>query len=245
MVELSVLIPAAGRGSRAGLPYPKTLYPVDGIPILHRLLAVLSIYDANPTVVVSPDGEPLIRDSLHQVGLNARLVIQPEPLGMGDAVLCFDQSPVFKEAEHILLAWGDLAHLQPNSVSALAESHIDSKNDFTFVTRLVDRAYTQVQRDGAGKVIAVFETREQGITEPKLGEREIGLFAFRKQRIFEMLQDDLPGKFGSATGEHGFLYVIEHLVRSGAKVAALPIASELDTISLNSIADLIKLTSLL
>ena len=238
MADFCVLIPAAGRGTRAGLPYPKTLYPVDGTPILHRLLAVFSDYDSIPTVVVSPQGEPLIRDSLEQAALEAHLVIQPEPLGMGDAVLRFERSPVANKADHILLAWGDLAHPQASTVSALAQSHINCDNDFTFVTRHVERAYTQVQRDRASRVVAVSETREQGVADPQPGEREIGLFAFRKQPVFEMLQADLPGKFGSATGEHGFLYVIEHLARSGAKVSALPIATELDLISLNSISDL-------
>jgi hypothetical protein len=84
----------------------------------------------------------------------------------------------------------------------------------------------------------VSETREHGVTSPQPGEREIGLFAFRMQPVFEMLQADLPGKLGSATGEHGFLYVIEYLARSGAKVDALTIATDLDLVSLNSLSDL-------
>jgi bifunctional UDP-N-acetylglucosamine pyrophosphorylase/glucosamine-1-phosphate N-acetyltransferase len=238
MADFCVLIPAAGRGTRAGLPYPKTLYPVDGIPILHRLHAILSIYDPSPTVVVSPQGESLIRDSLKQAVLDAHLVIQPEPSGMGDAVLRFDHSPVANDADHILLAWGDLAYLQADTVSALAKLHISCHNDFTFVTRLVDHAYTQVQRDEAGQVVSVSETREQGVTNPQSGEREIGLFAFRKQPVFEALRADVPGKFGLSTREHGFLYVVEHLVRNRAKVEAFPIATELDLVSLNSISDL-------
>lgn len=238
MADFRVLIPAAGRGTRAGLPYPKTLYPVDGIPILHRLLTVLSIYDPTPTVIVSPQGEPLIRDSLRQSCLDAHLVIQPEPRGMGDAVLRFEYSPAASEANHILLAWGDLACLQPDTVSALAMSHINRGNDFTFVTCLVDQAYTLVERDSAGRVLGVFETREQGLTDSKPGERDIGLFAFNKELTFDMLKSSLPGKFGSSTGEHGFLYAIEHLARSGAKVDALPIATELDLVSLNSLSDL-------
>ena len=238
MADFRVLIPAAGRGTRAGLPYPKTLYPVDGTPILHRLLATLSIYDPIPTVVVSPQGEPLIRASLQKAALDAHLVMQFEPRGMGDAVLRFEHSPVASVANHILLAWGDISHLQISTVSTLAQSHIDCDNDFTFVTRLVDRAYTQVQRDRTGRVVAVSETREQGVKDPQPGEREIGLFAFRKQPVFDMLRADLPGKLGSFTGEHGFLYVIEHLARSGAKVAALPIATKLDLASLNSLSDL-------
>jgi bifunctional UDP-N-acetylglucosamine pyrophosphorylase / glucosamine-1-phosphate N-acetyltransferase len=238
MADFRVLIPAAGRGTRAGLLYPKTLYPVDGTPILHRLLAALSIYDPSPTVIVSPQGEPLIRDSLSQTGLDAHLVIQPEPRGMGDAVLRFEYSPVASEAHHVLLAWGDLAHLQPSTVSALAKFHIDCDNDFTLVSRLVDRAYTQVQRNRAGRVVAVSESREQGVTDPQPGEREIGLFAFRKQPIFELLRADVAGKLGASSREHGFLYVVEHLVRNGAKVEALPIATELDLVSLNSVSDL-------
>lgn len=238
MADFCVLIPAAGRGTRAGLPYPKTLYPVNGIPILHRLLVLFSNYDSIPTVVVSPQGERLICDSLRQAALDAHLVKQSEPRGMGDAVLCFENSPTANEADHLLLAWGDLANLQPKTVSVLAKSHIECNNDLTFVTRQVDHAYTQVRRNRAGQVIAVSETREQGLTDPRPGEREIGLFAFRKQPVFEMLRADLPGKFGSTTGEHGFLYVIEHLVRGGATVVALPIATDEDLVSLNSISDL-------
>lgn len=238
MADFRVLIPAAGRGTRSTLSYPKTLYPVQGKPILHRLLAVLSIYDPIPTVVVSPQGEPHIRASLLEAGLDAYLVLQHEARGMGDSVLCFERSPVASEAEHILLAWGDLAFLQPNTVSALIRSHVDLMSDFTFVTRLVDQAYTIVKRDSAGMVVSVSETLEKGVVDPQPGEREIGLFAFRKQLVFDFLRANFPGRFGLKTGEHGFLYVIEHLVRSGARVNALPIATELDLISLNRLSDL-------
>lgn len=62
MDRIRVLVAAAGRGTRAGLPYPKTLYPVQGRPILLRILDLLSPYDDCPTVVVSPEGMQPIRD---------------------------------------------------------------------------------------------------------------------------------------------------------------------------------------
>lgn len=238
MAELRVLIPAAGRGSRAGLPYPKTLYPVHGTPILHRLLKVLGPYDATPTVVVSPQGAPLIRDSLRQAALHAHLVLQPEPRGMGDAVLRFESSPAAAGSQHLLLAWGDLANLQASTVACLVDAHFSASNDFTFATRLVDQAYTTVQRDQAGQVLSLRETREHGIEIPQPGERDIGLFVFRHQQVFSMLRADLPGMYGKATGEHGFLYIVKHLVQNGYRVEALPIATNLDLISLNALSDL-------
>ncbi|MFM8341101.1 MAG: NTP transferase domain-containing protein [Methylomonas sp.] len=238
MHNLRVLIAAAGRGSRAGLPYPKTLYPVDGVPILLRLTSLLTPYDPLPTIIVSPSGESPIRDCLIEASLNAHLVIQPQPLGMGDAVLRFIESPAFKDSEHILLVWGDIPFIQPATIAGLISAHFKNHNDFTFVTRLVDSAYTVVSRDLNGNVSGVVETRELGNIQPQPGERDIGLFIFRKNLTLSALDKELSGKRGQTTGEHGFLYVIEHLVKMGLRVEALPIACELDLISLNKIEDL-------
>src|SRR4051812_28383440 len=89
MVEVRVLIAAAGTGSRAGLPYPKTLHEVLGKPILVRLIETLKPIDPEPTVIVSPTGRAEVERSLAEHGLTASLVEQPDPTGMGDAVLCF------------------------------------------------------------------------------------------------------------------------------------------------------------
>ena len=238
MARFSALVAAAGRGTRAGLPYPKTLHPVGGVPILVRLLRTLAPYDNCPTVIVSPDGQAPVRDCLDAHGLRAHLVVQPRPAGMGDAVLRLDESPAAATAEHVLLAWGDLPCLQPATFAGTVEAHLARASDFTFPTRQVESAYTVVSRDARGAVTGVVETREQGITEPRPGEREIGLFAFRKAPVFTALREELDGKWGRGTGEHGFLYVIRHLAARGLRVEAPCIATELDLVSLNRLSDL-------
>lgn len=237
MAEIRALVAAAGRGTRAGLPYPKTLFVIQGKPILVRIAELLAPYDPHPTVIVSPDGEAPIRACLKEAGRSAHLVSQPEPRGMGDAVLKFEQSPVFESAEHVLLVWGDIPLIQPETVAAMVEAHIARGNDFTFATRLVDSAYTVVSRDALGEVTGVMETRELGSPEPQPGEREIGLFIFRKAPVMNALREELSGMRGGATGEHGFLYLIGHLAARGLRVQALPIATELDLVSLNSLKD--------
>lgn len=238
MAELCALVAAAGRGTRAGLPYPKTLFPVQGKPILVHIAELLAPYDAHPTVIVSPVGEEAIRQCLAQYQVAAHLVLQPDARGMGDAVLRFAQSPAFGDAEHVLLIWGDVPFIQAETVAHVVAAHKVDGNDFTFATRRVDSAYTVVSRDGAGQVTRVIETREEGIGQPQAGERDIGLFVFRKRVVMDMLREELSGKWGKSTGEHGFLYIIDHLAARGYKVVALPIASELDMVSLNSIKDI-------
>jgi bifunctional UDP-N-acetylglucosamine pyrophosphorylase/glucosamine-1-phosphate N-acetyltransferase len=237
MAEICALVAAAGRGTRAGLPYPKTLFPIQGKPILVRVAELLAPYDLHPTIIVSPDGQEPIRECLDAAGVAAYLVVQPEPHGMGDAVLRFDQSPAFANAVHVLLVWGDVPFIQAETVAAVVGAHIQHNNDFTFATRRVDSAYTVVSRDAVGHVTGVVETREQGSAAPQAGERDIGLFIFRKTVVLDVLREELPGKWGKSTGEHGFLYVIGHLAARGLRVAALPIATKLDLVSLNSLKD--------
>ena len=238
MAELKALVAAAGRGTRAGLPYPKTLHPVQGKPILVRILELLAPYDKSPTVVVSPDGRALVDECLRAQGKHAHLVVQPAPLGMGDAVLRFEDSPAAERAEHVLLLWGDVPLIQADTVAAIVRAHFANGNDLTLATRRVESAYTVVTRDEAGAIKEIRETRESGTAEPGPGERDVGLFVFRKQATFEALREDIPERHGRATGEHGFLYAVGHMVRKGFRVEALPVATELDLVSLNSLEDL-------
>jgi bifunctional UDP-N-acetylglucosamine pyrophosphorylase/glucosamine-1-phosphate N-acetyltransferase len=236
--SLRVLVAAAGRGTRAGLPYPKALFPILGEPILIRIAKLLAPYDNEITVIASPDGEESIRQCLDKNGINFQLVVQPKPLGMGDAVLRFLASSAYENAEHVLLIWGDIPFIQPETVAAMVVAHETQGNDFTFVTRQVDSAYTIVSRDTIGNVVGVVETREAGICQPQMGERDIGLFVFRKSVVLDMLREDLPGKLGLTTGEHGFLYIIHYLVLRGLRVVGLPLGTELDLVSLNSMKDI-------
>lgn len=239
MPETRALIAAAGRGLRAGLPYPKTLFLVQEKPILLRICDVLRPYDPQPTIIVSPSGEGPIGECLEKAGFAAHLVRQPEPKGMGEAVLRFAELPAFAAAKHVLLIWGDVPFLQPETVAAMVEAHYSNGNDFTFASRVVSSPYTIVLRNDMGEVTGVLETREGGLTPPAEGERDIGVFIFRKEPMFATLREELPGKRGCGAGEHGFLYAIGHLARNGCKVAALPIAKEIETVSLNSLQDLI------
>jgi bifunctional N-acetylglucosamine-1-phosphate-uridyltransferase/glucosamine-1-phosphate-acetyltransferase GlmU-like protein len=237
MPEIRALIAAAGTGSRAGLPYPKTLHPVLGKPILVRLIETLRPVDQAPTVIVSPGGRAEIERCLAEYGLEASLVEQPAPTGMGDAVLRFRDAPAFDAAEHVLLVWGDIPLLEAATVEALLAAHLSGGNDFTFATRFVDRAYTIVERDEEGRVTALTETREAGL-EPQPGERDIGLFLFRADPVFALLEQELAGAKGRGTGEHGFLYLVGHLAARGCRVEALPIATLRDLVSLNRLSDL-------
>lgn len=232
-----MLVAAAGRGTRAGLPYPKTLYPVGGTPILVRILRTLAHLDPSPTVVVSPSGYASVRNCLSEYGLAAHLVEQAQPKGMGDAVLCFRQSPGYSASEHVLLIWGDIPFVRKSTVDKMIARHFSEMSDFTLVTAHVPDAYTIVERTANGGIASIAECRELGLT-PAPGERDVGLFIFRRDEVLDILDEELPGKFGQTTGEHGFLYVVRHLASRRRRIIGLPIATKDELVSLNAISDL-------
>lgn len=236
MAERRVLIAAAGAGMRAGLPYPKTLHPVDGRPILGRLFDVLGRHDPCPTIVVSPAGHGALAAFLASEGHSAHLVEQEKPTGMGDAVLAFERSPAAQHAKTVLLVWGDIPFLSEQTVAATLAHHDRTQAIMTFPSALVERAYTIVSRDAGGAVIALDETRLLG-TEPSPGERDIGFFVFEAASVLAALRKS-ASRHDPARGEHGFLHLVRRLVAAGHRVEALPVATLRETISLNALSDL-------
>ena len=162
---------------------------------------------------------------------------------MGNAVLHYPLSKSFELSEHILLIWGDIPLIHPETVRATVERHLENKNNFTFPTKFVQSAYTVVNRNANNEVVEVLETREESIRKAQPGERDIGLFVFRKKKVLDLLAMQLPGKYGKTTQEHGFLYIVKHLVERGSRVEGLPIAKDNDLISLNKIQDLDGITN--
>lgn len=235
--DINILIAAAGKGSRANLPYPKTLYKINGKEILARILDNLEELDKEPTIIVSPKGEQYIKNFLLKSDRNANIVIQANPNGMGDAVLNFEKSPFAKSSKNILLIWGDIPFIRKSTIKKMIESHFKNNNTFTFITSDTDKAYTRVIRNEKSEVIDILETREEDIPI-KRGERDIGLFIFKKDKVFDLLKLDLAKKYSIKSKEHGFLYIVNYLVKNGLRVEGIKIANKKELISLNRISDL-------
>jgi len=237
MYKIDVLIPAAGKGTRSGLDYPKTLFKIKGKEILLYIFELVENINSKPTIIISPEGEKDINKFLLSHQRKAEIIIQKKAKGMGNAVLQYEKSLNFKNNNHLLLIWGDIPFIRKDTISKMIKNHFDNNNDFTLVTKIVDKAYTHIKRDLHNNISKIIETREEGLS-PLPGERDIGLFLFKKEPIFKILKEDLNHKFGKSTGEHGFLYIIEYLTKNGFKVEGLPIANNNELRSLNKISDL-------
>jgi len=93
----TAVIPCGGRGTRLAARYPDTpkeLLPVAGKPLLQWTLEEAAAAGLDRVVVVTSPTKPQIAKFLPRyarddsAGLTIDLITQPEPRGLGDAVLC-------------------------------------------------------------------------------------------------------------------------------------------------------------
>ena len=236
--ELKVLIPAAGKSNRSGMRIPKTLKELDGIPIIVRILRTVRELDSYPTIVVSPQGKKLISDTLVKFKLKAELIVQEAPHGMGEAVLRFKDSVGYPCCRKVLVIWSDVPFVQLETLMKLIELHNCSGAVLSLPSIISDNCYTVIERDPNGRVRRVSERRELGSLLPLRGERDTGIFLFKKNPVMEILSESLNEMIGKTTGERGFLPVVEILRKRGMLVNAFPIATELDALGFNTPSDL-------
>ncbi len=230
MHAYKLLIPAAGKGKRSGLDYPKCLHRIDDVPIIIHLIKKFQAFSKEITVIINPATEQLFTNCFEEFGIIANFIFQKEAHGMGDAIL--KASSAFNENDHIILVWSDIPFLSSGTIQRLINCHEIFINEFSFATWYGDNCYTIVEREN-GKLKAVLETKLLGL-KPKEGERDIGLFIFKGGPVFKLLASNDSTNYSNGNNEHGFLYCIEVLANMGSKIEGYPISDRQDTLSFNT-----------
>ena len=90
-----VLIPAAGKGSRMNLNTAKSLLKINSKSIISRIVSSLNKFDKTPVIIINPSYLKNFKKFLKKK-INQNLFFKISLLGMGNAVLKFENSVNFK-----------------------------------------------------------------------------------------------------------------------------------------------------
>ncbi len=220
----TVLILAAGQGTRMRSKTPKMLHELCGRPmILWPVLAAQAAGAGRVVVVDSP--QRALEDVLPG---QAELAVQEHPDGTGGAVaaaiakLESDSRAGLDPAAPVVVLSGDVPLIDAEAISGLLEVHRQTGAAATIATTILGdpSGYGRVVRDSAGMVERVVETKEPGDStqaEREIREVNTGIFVFNLQP----LRQALPRL--SADNAQGELYlpqVLEALRADGAAVGA-------------------------
>ena len=213
--RFTVLIMAAGHGTRMHSATPKVLHPICGKPMIEWIVDAALHAGAGAVMCVVRPGEGVAEDLPADVGV----VEQGEGEGTGAAVLAArDQVP---EGPVVVLS-GDHPLVTPAQIEGLVEAQRADRADAAILTtdQLDPSGYGRIVRDGDGEFLHIVETKyAEGVPAEQLAIREINLgsYVFQAPALFEALDE-----VGSEDGEVYLTGVFSVLAQDGGTIATHP-----------------------
>jgi bifunctional UDP-N-acetylglucosamine pyrophosphorylase / glucosamine-1-phosphate N-acetyltransferase len=216
MSAATVLILAAGQGTRMRSATPKVLHELCGRPMV--LWPVCAALEAGAGKVIVVDSPAKALEAVLPEGVG--LVVQPESNGTGGAVVA--ATGAIDAATPVVVLSGDVPLVSAEAIGELVEAHAASAAAATMAsTVLADPSgYGRLVRDGAGNVERVVETKKAGDATPEelqIEEVNTGIYVFDGEALLGALPRLTPD---NAQGELYLPQVLDLLRADGHTVAA-------------------------
>ncbi len=187
---LSIVVLAAGKGTRMRNGRPKVLHPLAGWPILRHVLTTAGALEPERLVTVLAPGMDEVAALVRSVAADARVVIQDPPLGTGHAVA--SARGALPERGTVLVLYGDTPLLTAVTLRRL----LDTRSEADAAVAVL--GFRPPDPSGYGRLRfegeALVELVEERHADPQLratGPCNSGVMAFDAARLGALL-DALP-----------------------------------------------------
>jgi bifunctional UDP-N-acetylglucosamine pyrophosphorylase / glucosamine-1-phosphate N-acetyltransferase len=183
----TVLIMAAGKGTRMHSETPKVLHRVCGKPLVEWVIDTAHAAGAGRVVCVVRPGDGVAEGLPDDV----EVAEQHEGEGTGAAVLAARD---LVEAGPVVVLSGDQPLITPEELGALVQAHVVQGAGATLLTTdgLDPTGYGRIVRDSEGDFERIVETKyTEGVPLEELAIREVnlGTYVFEAPNLFEALDE--------------------------------------------------------
>ncbi len=222
---LSIVILAAGQGTRMRSDLPKVLQTLAGRPLLGHVIACSESLGADDICVVYGHGGEAVRAAFPADGM--RWALQAEQLGTGHAM---QQAMRDTPADNrVLVLFGDVPLLRPGTLQELLD---DTPADDVAVLTVDMRdptGYGRVIRDGKS-VRRIVEENDADDAQKAVSEINTGVMVCPAERLKRWL-DNLDND--NAQGEYYLTDVISMAVADSVTVHGVKAGSEVEVMGIN------------
>ncbi|TYA28572.1 bifunctional UDP-N-acetylglucosamine diphosphorylase/glucosamine-1-phosphate N-acetyltransferase GlmU [Aggregatibacter actinomycetemcomitans] len=210
---LSVVILAAGKGTRMYSDLPKVLHPIAGKPMVKHVIDTAKQLGARNIHLVYGHGGDLIQQRL--AGEPVNWVLQTEQLGTGHAMQ--QAAPFFADDENILMLYGDAPLITKDTLEKLIAAKPD--NGIALLTVVLDNptGYGRILREN-GNVVGIVEQKDANVEQLNIQEVNTGVM-MSDGASFKKWLAQLDNN--NAQGEYYMTDVIALANRDGCQVAAV------------------------
>lgn len=167
---LSVVILAAGKGTRMYSDLPKVLHPIAGKPMVKHVIDTVKHLNARQINLIYGHGANLLKEKLADEPVN--WVFQAEQLGTGHAMQ--QAAPFFADDENIVMLYGDAPLIQQSTLERLIAQK--PENGIALLTVKLDNptGYGRIIREN-GSVVAIVEQKDASAEQLKIQEVNTGV----------------------------------------------------------------------
>ncbi|MDN4160087.1 bifunctional UDP-N-acetylglucosamine diphosphorylase/glucosamine-1-phosphate N-acetyltransferase GlmU [Nocardioides abyssi] len=238
--NLTVIVLAAGGGTRMRSKTPKVLHPVCGRSMLGHVLHAVRATEPRRVVAVVGHQRELVAPHVHEHVPDAVLAVQEDQLGTGHAVRVAVEAAGGLDGGTVLVAYGDTPLLEGGSLRAFVAEHEAAERAVSILSGIVPTpfGYGRVVRDADGDVVAIVEEKDATPDQRDIREINSGILAFDAGFLAEALP-----RIGNdnAKGEYYLTDTVQLARDAGLTVGAHPLDDVLQTEGANDRAQLAEL----
>ena len=242
MDDISIVVLAAGLGTRMKSRKAKVLHQAGGLTLIEHVVAA-SAAVAPPERIAVVVGHQAEQVEAALGGRGVRFVMQREQLGTGHAVtVCRELLEPLGGDVVVLL--GDCPLLSASTIERLISAQRASNAAATVITTVLEdpSGYGRIVHARDGSVAAIVEHKAATPAERAIHEINSGMFCFRGALLWRHLEEIGTN---NPAGEYYLTDIVEIFRGRGYTVAPLLIEDPGELLGINTRADLAEVDSIL
>ena len=212
-MSTSVIILAAGKGTRMRSSLPKVLQPLAGRPLLGHVIETAKKLQADKIIAIYGHGGPLVQNEFSQE--QVQWVEQAEQLGTGHAVKM--ALPALPQDGLALILSGDVPCITQQTLQKLLDASQASGIGLVTLTLPDASGYGRIVREN-GNIQAIVEHKDASDAQRQIQEINTGIYCVSNARLHQWL----PKLSNSnAQGEYYLTDIVAMAIEDGLEVASV------------------------
>jgi len=229
-MTLSVVILAAGKGTRMRSAVPKVLHLLAGQALLDHVLTTAASLSSNLIVVYGYEGDKICAhlEKAHPSYPKPKLIEQKNPAGTGHAVL--QALPLLKASQRVLILYGDVPLINASTLQHFI-TQIPA-NAMGVITAKVPNptGFGRILRDAQGQFLGVVEEKDATAAQRAINEINSGILVAPAS----LLKDYLPQVTNDNQQKEYYLPdIIPKVLAAGIPVMGLCLESPDEILGIN------------
>lgn len=212
-MSTTVIILAAGKGTRMRSSLPKVLQPLAGRPLLGHVIETAKKLNAENIITIYGHGGDRVQTAFAQQDI--KWVKQAEQLGTGHAVQM--TLPVLPNDGVSLILSGDVPCINPVTLQKLLDATAETGIGLVTLTLPDANGYGRIVRE-QGQIQAIIEHKDANDAQRQIKEINTGIYAVSNAKLHQWLPN-LSND--NAQGEYYLTDIVAMALADGMQVASV------------------------